>query len=139
SDTITNTSDNKGGDVNSLVSLLGINAAEVKSVPISTETNIVLKAINSIGDRLSEMERQTNPRTPSFSVRDNSLFQMPPGYFPLKDDDEISKGDFVWHPRYGEGIVQQITGTKESPNLVTVFKDSGAKVTLRRLPTLYLL
>ncbi|MFN4313914.1 MAG: hypothetical protein ACK4E0_06465 [Chitinophagaceae bacterium] len=57
---IADTYKNDGKDINSLVSLLGIKPAEVKSTEVSNDTKILLNAIEGIGKRVDDLEATRN-------------------------------------------------------------------------------
>ena len=60
SEKIKETYENHESDYNSLVKLLGVNAAEVTSEEISGDTKIMLSAIETLNDRVNKMNTHRN-------------------------------------------------------------------------------
>lgn len=106
--TLINTYRDHEGEVNSLVSLLGINAAELKNVQVSPDTEIILNAISSFGDRLSDIEKATKinepllPPEPIITNEKGAIFTK------LLKNEQVNTGDVLWHPKFGLGEVTQV-------------------------------
>jgi hypothetical protein len=98
--------ESKGIRTNSIISLLGVQKAEIKNkVDLSSEANILLEAISGVKDQLLKGNQPAQTQT-----------EEPPAAEPIKKelnwvDSEGNKfqvGDVVTHPKFGLGILVDI-------------------------------
>lgn len=117
SEVIKNTYNNTN-EVNSLVSLLGIEPAKLSGKKkISGETELVLNSILGLEKRLSEIEIRTRPiaRNNSYS----ELWNIPENVgeiIPFRELETLSLNDEVFHQRFGKGKIIEIKGTETNPS-----------------------
>jgi hypothetical protein len=129
SETITNTYESKKTEeINSLVSLLGIQAAKISNKhQISTDTELILNALQSLGSRIIDLEKAVSPiEKPSFDFSidsNNSDFKE----IALSNANELKVGDIVVHRKYGNGKILGIEGTKNNPIASVVFESGEDK------------
>ena len=122
SNLLKNTSRLTDGDVNSVIQLLGVKPAQISSVEISEDTNLLLNAIGDIGKRLSRLE-DLNDNDPFGSTLQRNI--RPPETTIGIASMVLRKGVSVVHPKFGEGVV-----TSATPKQVMIDFDSGAEVTI---------
>jgi len=110
SETIKNTYETKGQEINSLVSLLGIHAAKVaQNVEISKDTELILNSISNINSRISQIES-------AFSAKE-SLALMPSEpsgvwkELSAEEQNELTPGDTIEHFKFGKGNVIRVYGS----------------------------
>lgn len=63
-DALKSTYENKDDSINSIIQLLGIEAAKVTKTEVSEDTGLLLNAINNLGKRISKIEDRSNFREP---------------------------------------------------------------------------
>jgi len=106
--TLTNTFEDGSEDVNSVIQLLGVNPAKVSETKISEESKLLLNAIDTLGDRLSFMERKfSNSNESSIRVIRNSQLPLYETVESEKNtfDHKYSIGDIIRHQKWGDGEV----------------------------------
>lgn len=119
SETLINTYEAKNEEVNSLISLLGIQAAYISSkVEISKDTELILNSISTLGSRILEIEKNT--------TRQGSLSDMRETQFELTAD-ELEVNDVIEHQKFGKGRVTKMEGTAHNP-IASVIFDSGKDI-----------
>lgn len=110
---IIDTYENDGKDINSLVALLGIKPAEVKSTEVSSDTQILLNAIESVGQRLADVE--TRSRNSINLIDAVSLPEKGENLVTLTGNDflKLQKGSLLYYnqkPRYIFEVVRRVGG-----------------------------
>ncbi|WP_299156373.1 hypothetical protein [uncultured Christiangramia sp.] len=144
---ITNTYNDNGKDINSLVKLLSISPAELnEKTDRSIETELILNNLNSLDNRLSRIEESTKIR----EFRNNLKYAQP--FFESDTEEiehgerfttsellELKKGDKVVHKRFGIGTVLSIDKNKpEAKDYVGEFDfKTGKKRLLLRFASLH--
>jgi hypothetical protein len=128
SETITNTYNSKQSEeVNSLISLLGIQAAKISTKhEITTDTELILSTLETLGSRMIELEKaiQSN-KTIINNVIPNDNNSSIPRLTP-NEINELKVGDMIYHGKFGVGKISKIEGTKVNP-IATVHFISGEK------------
>lgn len=128
SETLSNTFNSKGKEINSLVSLLGIHAAQVSSnIEISNETELILNALNNFGSQLNRLEKISLPPTApmaSFSIDEKGHFWKELDSQGLK---ELALDDIVEHSKFGLGRVTKLEGQAHNPIATLLFQHNGEK------------
>lgn len=121
SNLLKNTSNLGEGDVNSIIQLLGVKPAQVSSVEVSKDTNLLLNAISGVSERLSRLEdlgrraglEMSSPADKPSATALSAVLN----YF------RLTSGSRVWHPLFGGGLIASVEGT-----LVSVtFDEAGVK------------
>lgn len=133
--TIRNTHQNAGKEVNSLVSLLGIEPAKVGDrKKISVDTELILGALGTIEKRLTVLEQPANP-LPSSTILTTELSANAGEYLTQHDIESLVVGQTIFHDRKGKGVIQAVRGTPKAP-IVQVRYDSGAlqSMVIRPIP-----
>jgi len=105
--TLTNTFENKG-EVNSLVKLLGIKAAQASEISISQDTELILEAIKALGSRVANVERVKGaPKRLSVFNKVNISHTLPSDAVSLSVANVLAleSGDYVFNRKYGNGRV----------------------------------
>jgi hypothetical protein len=140
-ETIQNTFENKN-EVNSLVSLLGIQPAKISTTKISLETELLLSTLKVIDNRLSKLENsRSNTNVENLKIPPqviikpnvNGLKQMK-----LSDMQKLKIGDTVLHGSFGSGkvVAMDSIGT-DILKLSINFPDLGQKQLLAKFAPLY--
>lgn len=114
-------------EVNSLVSLLGIEPAKVTDkFKLSGETELVLNAISNIDKRLLsiEMRERTNDRVNFTSL---ALHDIVGDYMTREEMDMIKPEDRIFHDKFGHGIVKAIETLGKSDTYVVIFANGQEK------------
>lgn len=120
-DTIKNTYESKGTEINSLVSLLSIEPAKVeKSIPITIDTELLLNSINSIDLRIKDLESKIT-RTKTVFKPSTELANY------LKSKFDLEIGDRIEHSKFGPGIIVSIEGSIHNPVLTVDFDEHERK------------
>ena len=128
-ETITNTYESrKTEEINSLVSLLGIQAAKISNKhQISTDTELILNTLQSLGSRIIDLEKAVSHREkPSFDFSfdsNNSDFKE----IVPSNANELKVGDIVVHRKFGNGKILGIEGAKNNPIASVVFESGEDK------------
>lgn len=123
---IKHTYDNKGKELNSLVGLLGINKAELKSSDLSPDTKILLQAISKLERREPSMvgEKVWSSRAMLANLERTTLSAIASKV----TGQNFKAGDIVIHPDFGEGevisidLLGSITLNKDKPTIEIVIK-----------------
>ena len=128
SEVIKNTYENTN-EVNSLVSLLGIEPAKLTGKKkISGETELILNSINGLEKRLSEIDLRTRP------TEKIGIFSEPidlPDYvgdtIPISEFEKLNPDEEVYHIRFGKGKIVKIQGSEKdlSNRVAVILFDSG--------------
>lgn len=131
SETLKNTYQSKTNEVNSLVSLLGMHAASISTnIKISTETELILTTLRSLSDRIDKIEHpKTSIETPLI-IEANDLNESNWENLDPSQYDQIKKGDYIRHHRFGIGRVDKKAGAPHNPILYVVFPYHGEKALL---------
>lgn len=127
SETLSNTYNNKDSEVNSLISVLGIQAAKVTgNIEISKDTEIILNNLSDIALRINKIEDSFTIPKPNFT---NLLVDISNGSW-NSDVGELQIGDIVRHPKFGIGEIIKME-TKSTDNKATInFQNFGLKTLL---------
>lgn len=135
SEVMLNTHKNRD-EINSLVSLLGIEPAKITNkTEISIDTDILLKAINNLEKRISETTRpsinQTN-KIWELAIPDAKYRNI--GEYFTKDELAFLKvGDHVFSENFGFGIISHLVKNNNDQNKIAEIKFStGVKRILLR-------
>ncbi|GEO08271.1 hypothetical protein [Segetibacter aerophilus] len=132
-DTIKNTYETAGQEINSLVSLLGIEPAKIEnSVQISPDTEIIMNAIKSLQVRFEELRVQSNypivNDTPKHGTDINNIISYNPRHtYPLDELAKIKVGDKILHEKFGTGTVTKMQGSYNNPITTIFFGDGDEK------------
>lgn len=124
SEVIKNTHENKLSEINSLVSLLGIEPAKLtEKKKISADTELILNSLSIMDKRLSQIENQnqqiSRPTVPVALALPENVSE------PLKstDWDSLKTGDTLFHQRFGKVEITQIQ--KSTHNSIITFKQAN--------------
>ena len=136
-ETIINTYESKGREVNSLISLLGIHAAKISaSVEISNDTQLILNSLDAMASRISQFESLKVPVSPSArtfaSTNPAPIFDFEISDYPTGVSLDIAKlvpGAIIQHPKFGTGTILKLEGSAVNRILVIGFK-SGSVIKL---------
>lgn len=139
---ILNTYESKGKDINSIIQLMGIKPAEIKTTTeISTDTSIILESINNLNNKVRNIQSEFNL---SESKKLSNLIETSITYNDDDDDDVIIEnnrrsiykmGSRVKHARFGNGTVIAVNGEKHTIQ----FEDGSIKNIIPLLGKLQLL
>ncbi|MEJ7759556.1 MAG: hypothetical protein WKF55_08165 [Gemmatimonadaceae bacterium] len=103
---LTTTTDGNQEEINSLIQLLGVQAASVpQRTEISGETSLILNSLNDISKRLALLERSTPAPKPAKTTSSNDNFDDFPAAL-----DTYTMGDPVIHKNLGKGKVVALKG-----------------------------
>ncbi|WP_018343721.1 hypothetical protein [Cytophaga aurantiaca] len=106
-ETIKNTYNNKN-EVNSLVSLLGIESAKItEKTIISVDTTLILKTLESLDQRLYNIEGKI-PASQNVIITKEILPANLGEYIRKDDAKSLKKGDELYHTKFGIGVVDKI-------------------------------
>lgn len=108
--TIKNTYANTNDDVNSIIQLLGISPAQITAqTKLSSETSILLKAIENVNQRVSDMQNSSLEKvTEIFQVQDDNILV---DFYVSKGNIKTSVGDLIKHNKFGMGKILKLTPT----------------------------
>jgi hypothetical protein len=120
-----NTYKEKGQEVNSLVSLLGIHPSRIKdTIEISKETQIILNALDNFASRLTEIQSAipsiNNRRLPLDDYESEGIWED----FVPNNSVALDFDDVVDHPKFGKGKIVGKEGNAHNP-IVSVRFQSG--------------
>lgn len=150
SETILTTYTSGTEEINSLISLLSISPASIdKKTEISTDTNLILNAIEGLNARISNVEnKRIGMKTLSDIVQRKHEDQIKLNVvssehigdqYTFEELMRLKKGDQVYYHRHGVGIVQKLVRTDNQLNskILIDFPNVGLKTLLARLATLF--
>lgn len=139
SQVISNTYQNKS-EVNSLVSLLGIEPAKLSGKKkISAETELILNSIMGMEKRLSEIEVRSRPIKTFSEVALPILPDNVGEILTNRELETLAPGEDIYHSRFGKGNILAIKGSDSNPsNQVAIvrFENGNEKQFLLRLARL---
>ncbi|OEI80530.1 hypothetical protein AST99_08680 [Formosa algae] len=132
-------------EINSLVRLLGITPAELKeSTKISIETELILNNLNSINNRLENLENKKKNTLQQYVIMDDDKTQKNKHdygeSYSIKEFEDLKKGDKVAHNRFGIGKVVKIEGKSTDLNSFKgtfEFENGSTKKLLLRFAQMY--
>jgi hypothetical protein len=127
SETITNTYNSKGKEINSLISLLGIHPAQVTTnIEISRDTEVILNSILSLGSRLEQVEKfiPMQQKKSAFTIDEKGGIWKE---LTIEDHADLQTGDIIEHRKFGKGKVLQREGTVANPIVAVFFDYNGEK------------
>lgn len=143
--TISSTYEEDGKDINSLIKLLGIQAAKIEQrTEISTDTELILNSLASMEKRIATFEdkgflskdwlrrRSKQMREDLILEKENIIDDN--NYLSFEEKMELKKGDKVYHIRFGEATVSKIEKNAKTPydsKAEFVFEDGAKKLLLR--------
>jgi len=124
-ETIKNTYESKGKEVNSLVSLLGIKPANVlENVQISKDTEVILNYLSALNKKVNDLEDNFTKK-PSSS---NSETTPPKVYVKDKSGEEVNINDVIEHDKFGLGKVLKIAGQPHNPIMTVQFSEKKLNI-----------
>lgn len=141
SEVLKNTYENKSTEINSLISLLGIEPAKISDrKKISTDTELILNSLTSLEKRLSNIEVKSiiNQTTPQTLIKLTEDIGEPLTQTELE---ELKVGDQIFHIQFGKGIIKTITtinGTKSRRVASINFENGISKQILLQTPGNYI-
>ncbi len=111
-ETLLNTFENTH-EINSLVSLLGIEPAKITGKKIiSTDTELILNGLQGLDKRISEMERKISPTeilTPlPVYIEKIAIPENVGELLTVQEYSNLKIGDKLFHGRFGEGVITNI-------------------------------
>lgn len=128
------TYDNKGKEVNSIIELLGISKATLKEpVSLSTETAVLLDALNEIRERITNLspEPKQSIDTPILTeVVVNPYWDYDPSLEMINSNTQLAEGDLVEHRKFGTGQIKRLEINGSEKKLTIKFLQNGEKVLL---------
>lgn len=133
-ETIINTFEMKEDDeVNSLISLLGIEPAKVVKKEISKETELLLSRIDNLSNQMWEVKTHLNAtlHKPSLSVGFEPVMLGEQESKELLSIDEITKGRMVHHLKFGIGSVTDLDLKNKLVPIATI--DFGNAYGIRKI------
>ena len=117
SETIKNTYKPSEGDINSIVQLLGLEAATIKSTEVSAEGSLILEALSDISQRLSDVERDIGVRSSTpIPKKPSGMYSQTVSAEKLKQMSLEAKyvGRKVRHQVLGVGAIQEFIGVDQA-------------------------
>lgn len=122
SETLRNTYDSKGKEVNSLVTLLGIKAAQVsEDVNISKDTEVILTYLTALNKKISDFEDGAKKVSSSETTQQDLIVKDSEG-------NQIRVGNLIEHQKFGKGVVLEIAGKANNPIVTAKFSDKDYKI-----------
>ena len=124
SDTIKNTFESSGTEINSLISLLGIEPAKIeKNVQISIDTELIINAINNLDLKVKDLYKRNNENV--FDTDVPAYIEFTNGELLSQDEVmQLKKGDRVNHIKAGKGTILNILGSLHNP-IAEIEMDNG--------------
>ncbi|MES2650018.1 MAG: hypothetical protein V4717_24285 [Bacteroidota bacterium] len=124
-ETIKNTYETRGKEVNSLVTLLGIKPANLtESVDISKDTEVILNYLSALNKKVNDIEdniiKKVSPKN-GMSIQNN---------YTVKDrsGEEINVDDIIDHEKFGSGKIIKVEGASHNPIITVQFADKQLKI-----------
>lgn len=138
---LVSTYEEKDNDVNSLISLLSIKPAKVtETSEISIDTKLILNSITSLGKRIDDIENSTfskltdddfivsqDPKTNIFGGVTIIPGNINDDVLSFSEVIKLSKGDKVFHIKFGVGEIVKIYENATNPKVEILFKTFGLK------------
>ena len=126
--TIQNTYESRGSEINSLISLLGIEPAKIDhKIKLSVESEIILSELKNLNERIQAIS------TPNRVVY--SSYE-----YPFANNLKLNLGDKVEHPKFGFGTITNIFNSNSEPEKVEkvqiIFDDNQSRTLLASLSKL---
>lgn len=128
---IKNTYENKSTEINSLISLLGIEPAKVSDKKkISVDTELILNSLTSLEKRITRYESKLPENTIQHSLTALDL-EFAGNTFTSKELSELKVGDEIFHIKRGKGIIKSLRQFGNTTKQVAQIKlDSGSSLQL---------
>lgn len=127
-------------EINSLVSLLGIEPAKVASrTEISLETELLLNTLSGLDKRFSEMEKRLQLSERPFNTGNMSstfILDNVGEIMTLQDLENLKIGDMFFHQKFGIGEVLSIDHNRGENMTGQIKFESGKKQLMLRLAQL---
>jgi hypothetical protein len=127
-ETIKNTYETKGEEINSLISLLGIQSAKVSTkVEISKDTEIILNTLMSLGSRLNQFEKLIHIQkeiNPTLQIDETGHIWKE---ITTAEAGDLQIGDVINHSKFGKGRVIEQEGKPNNPIVSVLFQTAGVK------------
>lgn len=138
SDVITNTYINKN-EVNSLVTLLGIEPAKASHTQISVDTELILNAIKGIEYRVSKTEQQhTSKYRPGIIFPEIGPIPENMKKLTREDYESLRPGQAFYHEKFGMGTIKSIRMSQSDHVAVVIFEYIGEKQLLLKFAQLWI-
>jgi hypothetical protein len=127
-ETLENTYKDKGNEINSLITILGVHPAKITSdIEISKDTQIILNALDSFSSRLNRFENNI----PASPLNESSFYiDETTGVWKDISSAEIvnlKEGDIIQHKKFGKGKIIAKMGTVHNPIVDIAFQFNGSK------------
>jgi hypothetical protein len=126
--TIKNTYESSGDEVNSLISLLGVHPAKItNSVEISKDTEIILNSLISLGSRLTHIESllpTSKTTSQPFNIDETGGIWQD---LNVTEAGDLQIGDIIEHDKFGKGKVTDKEGKPENPIIDVRFQFGDKK------------
>jgi hypothetical protein len=120
-ETIKNTYESQGSEINSLIGLLGIEPAKIeKNVIISTDTALLYDLMSHIQNQIKGIEN-----TISASVAAQLTKKEVEGH--VYKQNGLKMGDTISHEKFGKGVLLNIEGSIHNPVVTIKFDKDGDK------------
>lgn len=128
-------------EINSLVSLLGIEPAKVTAkTTVSAETELLLNALSSLDKRINEIDKKfhlSGSIATTFDVYDS----QPPKYtgdkLVIQDLENLKIGDKLYHAKFGIGEIIALSDNRSWSKMTARFKfEKGERLLMLRLAQL---
>lgn len=124
-------------EINSLVSLLGIEPAKVTSkTKISTETELLLNALSILDKRMSEIEKKVQPTEKIITSSNTIKMPLPEGVgdeIVRQDIEGLKVGDKLYHTKFGTGEVVALSDKTWVNKTGRIKFESGERLLMLRL------
>jgi hypothetical protein len=121
-----------GLQFNSIIQLLGIKPAAIpKTVEISKDTDIILRAIKSVGQRVTDIESTIKKPEDFEDIFDDDSYIVP---LTKVDTDIFQVGNKVLHPNFGAGEILDRGGSGSSAWARVDFGKHQKKIALAFAP-----
>lgn len=122
--TLKNTFQTSGQEINSLISLLGIEPAKIeRTVQISTDTELIINAINGLELKFSDLQTRYINQVHNSNVAEATSVTFTP--MTVEEVSQLKAGDTIVHQKFGRGLVKKIEGSARNP-IATIDFDNGA-------------
>lgn len=123
--TIKNTYESKGQEINSLVALLGIQPAKIsENVHITKETEVILTYLTALSKKVTDLDdifRNKPGSSNTETQRTNVVVKDIAG-------EQVLIGDIINHAKFGNGKIINIEGKKENPIITVQFEEKALKI-----------
>ena len=123
-DLIKNTYENRTTEINSLISLLGIEPAKISGkTKISADTELILNSLSILEKRMSQFEQKTETSPQNIS---NTLVRL----FTPTELAALKVGDELYHVRRGRGTISSIKKVNATRRQAHISFETGPTLSL---------